>query len=73
MKPAVATSWRSAAVSTRVFDLLSVSIAIVLAVHATHLPWWLVLAHVTVAATVWTAVAAFGIRFWRPGEVSKAT
>jgi len=34
--------------------------------YRTHLPWWLVLTHVTVAATVWAAVTAFGIRFWRP-------
>jgi cytochrome c oxidase assembly protein subunit 15 len=34
--------------------------------YRTHLPWWLVLVHVTVAATVWTAVAAFVFSLWRP-------
>lgn len=32
----------------------------------THLPWWLVLVHVTTAATVWAAVTAFVVRLWRP-------
>jgi cytochrome c oxidase assembly protein subunit 15 len=35
--------------------------------YRTHLPWWLVLAHVTVAATVWATVTAFVVRLWRPG------
>jgi heme a synthase len=35
--------------------------------YRTHLPWWLVLVHVTIAATVWAAVTAFVVRLWRPG------
>jgi cytochrome c oxidase assembly protein subunit 15 len=34
--------------------------------YRTHLPWWLVLVHVTLAATVWAAVSVFAIRLWRP-------
>ncbi|MBA3843404.1 MAG: COX15/CtaA family protein [Actinobacteria bacterium] len=34
--------------------------------YRTHLPWWLVLVHVTMAATVWAAVTAFVVRLWRP-------
>jgi cytochrome c oxidase assembly protein subunit 15 len=34
--------------------------------YRTHLPWWLVLVHVTIAATVWGAVTAFVVRLWRP-------
>jgi cytochrome c oxidase assembly protein subunit 15 len=34
--------------------------------YRTHLPWWLVLVHVTVAATVWAATTAFVFSLWRP-------
>jgi cytochrome c oxidase assembly protein subunit 15 len=34
--------------------------------YRTHLPWWLVLVHVTVAATVFAAVASFVFSLWRP-------
>jgi cytochrome c oxidase assembly protein subunit 15 len=34
--------------------------------YRTHLPWWLVLVHVTIAASVWAAVTAFVVRLWRP-------
>jgi cytochrome c oxidase assembly protein subunit 15 len=34
--------------------------------YRTQLPWWLVLIHVTVATTVWTAMAAFAYSLWRP-------
>jgi heme a synthase len=34
--------------------------------YRTHLPWWLVLVHVTLAATVWSSVAAFVYGLWRP-------
>jgi cytochrome c oxidase assembly protein subunit 15 len=34
--------------------------------YRTHLPWWLVLVHVTLAASVWAAVSVFAIRLWRP-------
>jgi cytochrome c oxidase assembly protein subunit 15 len=34
--------------------------------YRTHLPWWLVLVHVTVAVTVWAALTAFVFSLWRP-------
>jgi cytochrome c oxidase assembly protein subunit 15 len=34
--------------------------------YRTKLPWWLVLAHVTLAAAVWAATAVFVALFWRP-------
>jgi cytochrome c oxidase assembly protein subunit 15 len=37
--------------------------------YRTHLPWWLVLVHVTVAATVWAAVSAFVFSLWRPRRI----
>jgi heme a synthase len=38
--------------------------------YRTHLPWWLVLAHVTVAATVWAAMCAFVLALWRPNRMA---
>ncbi len=50
-------------VSNRTFDLLVVTTAFVLAVHANHLPWWLSVA----------LIAALALRWWqrkeRPGRV----
>jgi len=34
--------------------------------YRTHLPWWLVLVHVTLAACVWTATMFFVYGLWRP-------
>jgi cytochrome c oxidase assembly protein subunit 15 len=34
--------------------------------YRTHLPWWLVIVHVTLAATVWAVATAFVYRLWRP-------
>jgi cytochrome c oxidase assembly protein subunit 15 len=34
--------------------------------YRTHLPWWLVLVHVTMAVTVWAALTAFVFTLWRP-------
>jgi heme a synthase len=34
--------------------------------YRTHLPWWLVLVHVGLAACVWTATSAFVYDLWRP-------
>jgi len=34
--------------------------------YRTHLPWWLVLVHVTLAACVWAATTAFVYSLWRP-------
>jgi cytochrome c oxidase assembly protein subunit 15 len=49
-----------------VLGLLAVQMTIGEVQYRTLLPWWLVLIHVTVAATVWAAVAAFVYRLWRP-------
>jgi cytochrome c oxidase assembly protein subunit 15 len=34
--------------------------------YRTHLPWWLVLVHVAVAATVWSWTVALVTLMWRP-------
>ncbi|MEO8746643.1 MAG: DUF3488 and transglutaminase-like domain-containing protein [Rhodanobacter sp.] len=64
MRPA-AGGWHDAAVSGRVFDLLSVSIAIVLAAHASHLPWWLTTVSALLLAWRWWQ------RRQRPGRVPR--
>jgi cytochrome c oxidase assembly protein subunit 15 len=46
--------------------LLAVQMAVGETQYRTHLPWWLVLVHVTVAATVWAACASFVFSLWRP-------
>jgi cytochrome c oxidase assembly protein subunit 15 len=38
--------------------------------YRTHLPWWLVLVHVTLAATIWAAATAFVYSLWRPRRMS---
>jgi cytochrome c oxidase assembly protein subunit 15 len=38
--------------------------------YRTHLPWWLVLVHVTIATTVWAALTAFMVRLWRPARAA---
>jgi heme a synthase len=50
--------------------LLAVQMAIGETQYRTHLPWWLVLVHVTLAATVWAAVTAFVFSLWRPRRMS---
>ena len=50
--------------------LLGVQMVIGEVQYRTHLPWWLVLVHVTMAATVWTAVTAFVYSLWRPRDVT---
>jgi cytochrome c oxidase assembly protein subunit 15 len=37
--------------------------------YRTELPWWLVLVHVTLAATLWAATAAFVVALWRPSKI----
>jgi heme a synthase len=39
--------------------------------YRTHLPWWLVLVHVTVAATVWATVTWFVFSLWRPHRMTR--
>lgn len=36
--------------------------------YRNHLPWWLVLIHVTLAAGLWASTAAFVALLWRPGR-----
>ena len=50
--------------------LLAVQMAIGETQYRTHLPWWLVLVHVTVAATVWAALTTFVYSLWRPRRMS---
>jgi cytochrome c oxidase assembly protein subunit 15 len=50
--------------------LLAVQMVIGEVQYRTHLPWWLVLVHVTVAATVWAAVTAFVFSLWRPRRMA---
>jgi cytochrome c oxidase assembly protein subunit 15 len=50
--------------------LLLVQMAIGETQYRTHLPWWLVLVHVTMAATVWAAATSFVYSLWRPRRMS---
>ncbi len=38
--------------------------------YRTHLPWWLVIGHVTLAATVWAVAVAFVFGLWRPRRIA---
>jgi heme a synthase len=49
--------------------LLVVQMAIGETQYRTQLPWWLVLVHVTMAATVWAAATAFVYSLWRPSRI----
>ena len=37
--------------------------------YRTRLPWWLVVIHVTLAATVWATTSAYVATFWRPSRM----
>jgi cytochrome c oxidase assembly protein subunit 15 len=50
--------------------LLAVQMVIGETQYRTHLPWWLVLVHVTMAVTVWAALTAFVFSLWRPRRMS---
>jgi heme a synthase len=49
-----------------VAGLLLVQMAIGDIQYRTHLPWWLVLVHVAMAATVWACTVALVALMWRP-------
>ena len=49
-----------------VLGLLAVQMVIGETQYRTHLPWWLVLVHVTLSVTVWAALTAFVFSLWRP-------
>lgn len=53
-----------------VLGLLLVQMVVGEVQYRTHLPWWLVLVHVTVATTVWAALTAFMVRLWRPAKAT---
>ena len=55
-----------------VLALLAVQMTIGEIQYRTKLPWWLVLVHVTTAAAVWAAMAAFAYSLWRPLRRSTA-
>jgi len=65
MSRAAADNRREIAVDNRVFGLLSISIALVLAVHANHLPWWLTASSAALLAWRWWQ------RRRRPGRVPR--
>jgi heme a synthase len=50
--------------------LLAVQMVIGEVQYRTHLPWWLVLVHVTMAVTVWAALTAFVFTLWRPRRMA---
>jgi cytochrome c oxidase assembly protein subunit 15 len=54
-----------------VLGLLALQMTIGEVQYRTGLRWWLVLGHVTVAATVWAAFTAFVVRLWRSGQPSR--
>jgi heme A synthase len=49
-----------------VLGLLAAQMTVGETQYRTHLPWWLVLIHVTLAASVWASVAALVYALWRP-------
>jgi len=53
-----------------VLGLLALQMTVGEIQYRTHLPWWLVLVHVTTAVTVWAALTAFMLRLWRPAEAT---
>jgi cytochrome c oxidase assembly protein subunit 15 len=52
-----------------VVGVLAVQMAVGEIQYRTELPWWLVLVHVTLAATLWAAIAAFVAALWRPSRI----
>jgi heme a synthase len=52
-----------------VVGLLAVQMLVGEIQYRTELPWWLVLAHVTLAASVWAATVAFVGVLWRPSKL----
>ena len=58
--------------ATGLAGLVLVQMAIGDVQYRTHLPWWLVLIHVAVAATVWAATVALVTLMWRPPAAAPA-
>ena len=53
-----------------VVGVLAVQMAVGEIQYRTELPWWLVLVHVTLAATLWAATAALVVSLWRPSRMA---
>jgi cytochrome c oxidase assembly protein subunit 15 len=53
-----------------VLGLLLAQMAVGETQYRTQLPWWLVLVHVTLAASVWAAVTALVYSLWRPRRMA---
>jgi cytochrome c oxidase assembly protein subunit 15 len=51
--------------------LLLVQMAVGETQYRTKLPWWLVLGHVTLAASVWAATVVFVAGLWRPSRMRR--
>jgi len=52
-----------------VLGLLAAQMTVGEVQYRTHLPWWLVLVHVTMAASVFAAVTWFTFSLWRPRRI----
>ena len=52
-----------------VIGVLAVQMTVGEVQYRTQLPWWLVLVHVTLAATLWAATAALVVAVWRPSRI----
>ena len=57
-------------VAVAVFVALAAQMAVGEVQYRTHLPWWLVLVHVTIAAVVWAATVALAFAVWRPRRIA---
>jgi cytochrome c oxidase assembly protein subunit 15 len=53
-----------------VVGVLVVQMAVGEIQYRTELPWWLVLCHVTLAASLWGATAALVLALWRPSRMA---
>jgi cytochrome c oxidase assembly protein subunit 15 len=66
--------WRTRARQLRfglaVVGVLLVQMAVGEIQYRTELPWWLVLGHVTLAASLWAATVALVVSLWRPTRIS---
>lgn len=61
---------RHVRVALLLLGLLALQMTIGEVQYRTQLPWWLVLAHVTMAATVWATVVGFVFGLWRTREAN---
>ena len=52
-----------------VLGVLAVQMTVGEIQYRVTMPWWLVLIHVTLAATLWAATVAFVAALWRPSNI----